>query len=230
MGVGKSMKIFTEAMQNSMTNFGFGSKVVTTVMGPFKWDDNLELWVNVNNGFTMPNISMQDMLAYGYGDDSAGPSSGGKDKDNVLPDICYEEISSTTGLILTLTKTSASPISLVPLYSPTNPVEGCFGRFYGFQAFSQSFEDLGVDIDITTDGTNYTTLVTSQTDNVPPATTYTVGRVSWGTTVQVRVKPNATSISNGFFPVGTTGIQRIIRLYNLDSKAQILSSRFTTSN
>lgn len=227
MGVGKSMKIFTEAMQNSMTNFGFGSKVVTTVMGPFKWDDNLELWVNVNNGFTMPNISMQDMLAYGYGDDSAGPSSGGKD--NFLPDICYEEISSTTGLILTL-KVYDPSISLVPLYSPTNPVEGCFGRFYGFQAFSESFADVGLDIDITTDGTNYTTLVTTQTSTVPPATTYTVGRVSWGSTVQIRVKPNATTTSNGFYPVGTTGITRGIRLFNLSSQTQILFSRFSTSD
>lgn len=66
MGVGRSMKIFMEAMQNSMTYKGFSGKILNTPMGPFKWDDNLQMWVNQNNGFAMPNISMQDMMMLGY--------------------------------------------------------------------------------------------------------------------------------------------------------------------
>jgi hypothetical protein len=65
MGVSKSMKIFMEGMQNSMVNRGYGSKILNTPMGPFKWDDNTEMWVNVNNGFRMPNISMIDMIEMG---------------------------------------------------------------------------------------------------------------------------------------------------------------------
>jgi len=89
MGVGKSMKIFTEAMQNSMKERGFGSKIVTTAMGPFKWDDLQEMWVNVNNGFQMPNISMQDLI-FGYGSDSS--IDGGLDGSTNLQ-VCYSTIS-----------------------------------------------------------------------------------------------------------------------------------------
>lgn len=66
MGVGKSMKIFMEGVQNSMNSTSTGGKILNTPMGPFAWNDNLQMWVNTNNGFSMPNISMQDMLAIGY--------------------------------------------------------------------------------------------------------------------------------------------------------------------
>jgi len=66
MGVGKSMKIFMEGVQNSMNSTSTGGKILNTPMGPFAWNDNLQMWVNVNNGFSMPNISMQDMMAIGY--------------------------------------------------------------------------------------------------------------------------------------------------------------------
>jgi hypothetical protein len=230
MGVGKSMKIFTEAMENSMSNFGYGSKVVTTMMGPFQWNDTLEMWVNVNNGFMLPNISMQDMLAFGYGDD-AGAVDGGVDKPAGVQ-ICYENITSTTGLILTL-KPNDGYQSLIPLYTPANPVEGCFGQFYVFAGFSETPTQLGVDLEITIDGTNYTTLNYTTTLAVPPAlpssTVYTVPRSSWGTAIQLRVRPNSTTTSNGVWPVGTTGIARGLRLYNLDN-TQIMLTRFSTTN
>ena len=223
MGVGKTMKIFNEAMQSGMA--GFGSKIVTTAMGPFKWDDLQEMWVNVNNGFAMPNISMQDMLMYGYGDDSTTLSG---DNGPTSVQICYENITSTSGTLQSI-KPGDSYLSLIPLYSPTNPVEGCFGRFYIYKTFSQTLEELGIDIDITLDGTNYNTAnFGADVNTVTESEIYTVGHVAWGTTVQIRVKPNATTISNGYWPVGTTDIVRGLRIRNYPSDSQILFSRFTT--
>jgi hypothetical protein len=68
MGVKKTMDIFLEGMQNN-NQAGYSGKILNTPMGPFKWDDLHESWVNMNNGFRMPNFSMQDML---YGSDGAG--------------------------------------------------------------------------------------------------------------------------------------------------------------
>lgn len=65
MGVGKSMKIFFEGMENQFIG-GYGPKIVTTPMGPFRWDDNRQLWENVNNGMVLSNISFQDMMMMGY--------------------------------------------------------------------------------------------------------------------------------------------------------------------
>lgn len=65
MAVNKSMKIFFEAMAGNMLP-GDGSRIFNTPMGPFKWDDLQESWVNINNGFKMSNISMQDLLMMGY--------------------------------------------------------------------------------------------------------------------------------------------------------------------
>ena len=232
MGVGKSMKIFTEAMENSMANIGYGPKVVTTMMGPFQWNDTLEMWVNVNNGFMLPNISIQDMLAFGYGDD-AGAVDGGVDKPASVQ-ICYENITSTTGLIVGPIKPGDGNYSLIPLYTPANPVEGCFGRFYVFANFSQTPAELGVELEITIDGTNYTTLNYTTTQPSPPempsSTIYTVPSSSWGTTVQLRVRPNSLTASNGYWPGGTTGTARSLRLYNLNDNTQILLSRFSTTD
>ena len=231
MGVGKSMKIFTEAMENSMANIGYGPKVVTTMMGPFQWNDTLEMWVNVNNGFMLPNISMQDMLAFGYGDD-AGAVDGGVDKPADLQ-VCYENISSTTGLVISDIGPKDAPESIIPLFTPANPVEGCFGQFYVFANFAQTTAQLGVDIEITTDGTTYNPLSFTTTLASPPAlpssTVYTVPSSNWGTTIQIRVKPNATTQSNDFWPAGTTGTSRGLRIYNLDN-TQVLFSRFSTSD
>jgi hypothetical protein len=79
MGVNKSMKIFFEGMLYGTVD-GFKSKIVNTAMGPFQWDDLQEAWVNMNNGFRLSNISMQDLLLIGY----EGPLSG----DNRATDNC----------------------------------------------------------------------------------------------------------------------------------------------
>jgi hypothetical protein len=67
MGVGKSMKIFMEGMQNSMMSSGYTGKIVNTQMGPFSWNEATNSWVNQNNGFSIPNISLQDLLMYDFG-------------------------------------------------------------------------------------------------------------------------------------------------------------------
>ena len=43
MGVGKSMKIFMEGIQNSMNSTSTGGKILNTPMGPFAWNDNLQM-------------------------------------------------------------------------------------------------------------------------------------------------------------------------------------------
>lgn len=65
MAVNKAMKTFFEAMSGNMIP-GDGSKIYNTPMGPFKWDDLQESWININNGFKMSNISMQDLFMMGY--------------------------------------------------------------------------------------------------------------------------------------------------------------------
>lgn len=79
MGVNKSMKIFFEGMLYGTVD-GFRGKIVNTAMGPFQWDDLQEAWINVNNGFKLSNISMQDLLLIGY----EGSLSG----DNKATDNC----------------------------------------------------------------------------------------------------------------------------------------------
>jgi hypothetical protein len=116
MGVSKSMKIFTEAMQAGMSSSGYGSKIVNTAMGPFKWDDNLQVWVNVNNGFQMPNISLQDQYLYDY-DVSIG-NQGYKS----LPILgqCTETIGSYGSSSFTILNTvSFNRTSITGLFSPT---------------------------------------------------------------------------------------------------------------
>jgi hypothetical protein len=36
-------------------------------MGPFAWNEATNSWVNQNNGFSIPNISLQDLLMYDFG-------------------------------------------------------------------------------------------------------------------------------------------------------------------
>jgi hypothetical protein len=54
---------------------GYGGKIKSTPMGPFKWNDNLQLWENVNNGMVMNNVSFQDMFMMGY--ETNGGDNGG---------------------------------------------------------------------------------------------------------------------------------------------------------
>jgi len=66
MGVKEHMKTFFAAMTEQVSMGGYGSKIKMTPMGPFKWNDNIQLWENVNNGSTMNNISFQDINMMDY--------------------------------------------------------------------------------------------------------------------------------------------------------------------
>jgi hypothetical protein len=62
MGVKDTMNNFFTSMSGKMAS-GSGQKSITTPMGPFTWDDNLQMWVNTNNGMVMSNIAFQDQFA-----------------------------------------------------------------------------------------------------------------------------------------------------------------------
>jgi len=64
MGAKDTMKTFFAAMNgNVVPTRGYGPKIISTPMGPFAWNDNLNAWVNSNNGMQMNNIAFQDMYA-----------------------------------------------------------------------------------------------------------------------------------------------------------------------
>ena len=88
MGVKKSMQTFFEAMEgNNLPRTG--GKIINTPMGPFAWDNLQESWVNVNNGFKLPNMTIQELMMFGY-----DPSvDGGKDTTQA-PFVCTEEFTS----------------------------------------------------------------------------------------------------------------------------------------
>lgn len=69
-----SMKNFFAAMGAQMMG-GYGAKTISTPMGPFQWDDNLQVWVNVNNGMQMNNIAFQDAMAMMDYNTAAGDES-----------------------------------------------------------------------------------------------------------------------------------------------------------
>lgn len=60
MGVKKQMDTFFASL-NEMS--GYRGRLVNTPMGPFKWNDVMELWENVNNGMVLNNISFMDEFA-----------------------------------------------------------------------------------------------------------------------------------------------------------------------
>jgi len=71
-----SMKNFFAAMGSQMMG-GYGAKTISTPMGPFQWDDNLQVWVNTNNGMQMNNIAFQDAMAMlDYNNESGDESQG----------------------------------------------------------------------------------------------------------------------------------------------------------
>ena len=78
MGVKNSMDTFFAAMGGNLASSnGYGSRIISTPMGPFTWNDDLNAWVNVNNGFQLNNIAFQDMYAMM---DYAANLSGGVDQ------------------------------------------------------------------------------------------------------------------------------------------------------
>jgi hypothetical protein len=120
MGVSKSMKTFTSAMQN-LVEGGYGGKVVTTPMGPFKWDDLMEQWVNVNNGFVMSNISFMEMQMMGY--DAGSGDNGTVEEDNIyiIPPRASISVSVPHDEVY---------YTITPLFTPSIP-EGKTARIYG---------------------------------------------------------------------------------------------------
>lgn len=70
------MKTFFAAMNEQVGMGGYGSKIKSTPMGPFRWNDLTQLWENVNNGMVMNNVSFQDMFMLGYDVDSGDNGTG----------------------------------------------------------------------------------------------------------------------------------------------------------
>jgi hypothetical protein len=70
MSARKTMKTFFAAMNEQVGMGGYGPKIKSTPMGPFRWNDLTQLWENVNNGMVMNNVSFQDMFMMGYDVDS----------------------------------------------------------------------------------------------------------------------------------------------------------------
>lgn len=64
MGARDTMKTFFAAMNEAVVpTRGYGPRIISTPMGPFSWDDNIQAWINTNNGMRMDNIAFQDMYA-----------------------------------------------------------------------------------------------------------------------------------------------------------------------
>jgi hypothetical protein len=61
-----TMKTFFAAMNEQLDTGGFDSKIRMTNMGPFRWNDLIQLWENVNNGMLMNNISFNDTFTFDY--------------------------------------------------------------------------------------------------------------------------------------------------------------------
>lgn len=61
-----TMKTFFAAMNEQLDTGGFDSKIRMTSMGPFRWNDLIQLWENVNNGMLMNNISFNDTFTFDY--------------------------------------------------------------------------------------------------------------------------------------------------------------------
>lgn len=78
MGVKKQMDTFFASLGEQT---GYNGRLVNTPMGPFRWNDVMELWENVNNGMVLNNISFMDEFA--MMDYSA--TDGGSDNLGILP-------------------------------------------------------------------------------------------------------------------------------------------------
>ena len=109
MGVKRIMETFFAGMQDQSMS-GFGGRIVNTPMGPFRWNDTMQLWENVNNGMVMNNISFQDsmmMMDYAsYDGGSTSITTAGINVPNPFLDINFA--GATLGSIFTVTRNSPS--------------------------------------------------------------------------------------------------------------------------
>jgi hypothetical protein len=94
MGVKKSMQTFFEAMEGNQLPKS-GGRIIQTPMGPFTWDNLQESWVNINNGFKLPNMSLQELMMFGY-----DPSVDGGRDTRVAEFVCTEQFISVFGTVL----------------------------------------------------------------------------------------------------------------------------------
>lgn len=98
MGVKKQMDTFFASLGEQT---GYNGRLINTPMGPFRWNDAIELWENVNNGMVMNNISFMDEFAMMY----YGSIDGGAD--NITP--IYLNLDFTSGVLdsrITFTRTT----------------------------------------------------------------------------------------------------------------------------
>jgi hypothetical protein len=123
MGVGKHMKTFFAAMTEQVGMGGYGPKIKMTPMGPFKWNDNIQLWENVNNGSTMNNISFQDMNMMDYDTLGGGNNGGGCNYNTAIISNFSAPIEESSGSIYTSTTetfTNTCPIVLISSAQDSN--------------------------------------------------------------------------------------------------------------
>lgn len=85
MSARKTMKTFFAAMNEQVGMGGYGSKIKSTPMGPFRWNDLTQLWENVNNGMSMNNVSFQEMFLMDY--DTSGGDDGTATSINYTPTL-----------------------------------------------------------------------------------------------------------------------------------------------
>jgi hypothetical protein len=126
MGVKKSMQTFFEAMEGNQLPKS-GGRIIQTPMGPFTWDNLQESWVNINNGFKLPNMSLQELMMFGY-----DPSvDGGKDTRPV--DTCVYLFGSTqTAILRSLTIGTPDTYTIASTNFTLDGTATCFPTFQWF--------------------------------------------------------------------------------------------------
>lgn len=105
MGARDTMKTFFAAMNEAVVpTQGYGSKIISTPMGPFGWNDALQTWVNMNNGMQMNNIAFQDMYAMM---DYSTLGGGGAVSDDKAPNLNPSLAPSNWGVVAGITSGSS---------------------------------------------------------------------------------------------------------------------------
>lgn len=177
MGVKKTMNTFFEGMQSGLPS-KTGGKIINTAMGPFQWDDLQESWVNVNNGFRLPNISMQDLLLIGY------ETLGGDDGSRI---VCVYQTdiynSGVTEVIPFYTPSEGDfeefPDSKTTLSGNSCPIEIGFQLFYGLT--QASFSGItGYRLQYNTNGTDASPVLPSVYTDIANQTSLTFNSLAFG--------------------------------------------------
>jgi hypothetical protein len=126
-----SMKNFFAAMGSQMMG-GYGAKTISTPMGPFQWDDNLQVWVNTNNGMQMNNIAFQDAMAMMDYNTAAGDESQfvcvysvqANDPENISINVSNDGTTPTLFPAAALTCSNTCPAIMVIEPDTLNPYSG----------------------------------------------------------------------------------------------------------